>query len=158
MSFRRLHARLPSTRGYTNATLAQHQLRFHKHGHDDSAKCDAYFTGQRQDRVYGIIFDIAATEKVILDQIEGVGQGYDIKEVILQTEQHGEQLAFTYYATHISPQLHPFHWYKQHVLIGAEEAGLPQEYIKHIKQTPSMPDQNLERVAQEEALYSIKTK
>ena len=55
-----------------------HRLEFHKVGRDGSAKCDAFETGNPDDSVIGVVFDIHTAEKNYLDQAEGLGVGYDI--------------------------------------------------------------------------------
>ncbi len=61
--------------------------------------------------------------------------------------------AVTYYATRIDNSLLPFHWYKQHVLIGARETGLPQHYIARIESTTATDDPDAVRHAQQLSLY-----
>ena len=52
----RLAARTPSCHALGRAVLARHVLRFHKRGRDGSAKCDAWFTGDPTDRLYGVVY------------------------------------------------------------------------------------------------------
>ena len=39
----------------------------------------------------------------------------------------------------------PYHWYKEQVVQGAREHGLPEGYIKKIADVESIPDQDPER-------------
>lgn len=48
----------------------------------------------------------------------------------------------------------PYHWYKQHVIIGAEEFGLPGEYIESIRNTTSIADTLADRHARELSIYA----
>ena len=153
MSVSRLRARVPSARPHGVSHLERHRLSFHKIGHDGSAKCDAFFTDDADDLVMGVLYTIDSAEKDYLDQVEGLGNGYEIKEVALLHPEGHQVLAFTYYATHIDPALDPFHWYREHVLRGAQEFALPEHYIEVIRQVSCMVDDDHERMKNELAIY-----
>ncbi|WP_417565753.1 gamma-glutamylcyclotransferase family protein [Marinobacter sp.] len=153
MSQQRLQARVPSARFVAVAELPSHRLRFHKSAGDGSAKCDAEETGNPADRVTGVVYEIADAEKADLDRHEALGFGYDEKQVELRTERGGLQ-AWMYFATRINKALKPFHWYKDHVLIGARENGLPAGYIAQIEAVESIDDPKPERHERELSIYS----
>jgi len=153
MSQRRLQARVPSARFVTVAELPAHRLRFHKSAGDGSAKCDAEETGNPDDRVMGVVYEIDDTEKPDLDRHEALGFGYDEKRVELITGE-GTLQAWVYYATQINDSLKPFHWYKDHVLIGARENGLPADYIAKIEAVESIDDPKPDRHGRELSIYS----
>jgi len=152
MSHRRLQARVPSARFLAVAELPAHRLRFHKSAGDGSAKCDAEETGHPDDRVIGVVYEIDDAEKPDLDRHEALGFGYDEKQVELKTGSDRVQ-AWMYYATRINNALKPFHWYKDHVLIGARENGLPAEYIAQIEAVESIDDPKPERHGRELSIY-----
>lgn len=152
MSQRRLQARVPSARFVAVAELPAHRLRFHKSARDGSAKCDAEETGKPEDRVIGVVFEIDDDEKPDLDRHEALGRGYDEKQVELTTGE-GALGAWMYYATRINKSLKPFHWYKNHVLIGARENGLPADYIAQIEAVESIDDPKRKRHDRELAIY-----
>ncbi|PXX92397.1 hypothetical protein DIT71_04145 [Marinobacter vulgaris] len=152
MSQRRLQARVPSARFVTVAQLHAHRLRFHKAAMDGSAKCDAAETEDPQDRVIGVVYEIADNEKPDLDRHEALGRGYDEKHVELVTGE-GYLRAWMYFATRINTSLKPFHWYKDHVLIGARENGLPADYIAQIEAVESINDPRYKRHERELAIY-----
>ncbi|MDX1589368.1 MAG: gamma-glutamylcyclotransferase family protein [Oleiphilaceae bacterium] len=154
LSLRRLQARLPSARCVAVACLEEHRLVFHKCSERDrSAKCDAWYSGNPRDRVWGMVAEIADKEKPRLDAIEGLGRGYEQKQVIVTTRE-GEALeAQMYYATAIDDHLRPFDWYKQHVLVGAREHGLPEDYVAGIESVPAMEDPNPRRRKRELSIY-----
>src|SRR5436189_283231 len=62
MLTKRLRERAPSALLSTVTPLSKHVLRFHKLSEGKagsrSGKCNAYFTGNEQDVVYGVVFDI----------------------------------------------------------------------------------------------------
>ena len=153
MSSRRLRERVPSARFRFTATLEAHDLRFHKRSRDGSAKCDALETRNPAHRVIGVVFEIAQTDKTTLDRYEGLGSGYEEKQVALLTSSDASITAFTYYATHIDSALKPYSWYKHHVLSGAREHQLPVAYIERINGIESITDLNYERHECEMAIY-----
>lgn len=152
MSSARLRARVPSARFVAVATLPAHRLQFHKVSLDGSAKCDAEETGSRADQVIGVVYDIAADDKPLLDGHEGLGAGYDLKEVAVVAPQ-GALSAFLYFATRVDPDLKPYSWYKEHVLIGAREHALPSGYIAQIEAVQALMDPIKSRHERELAIY-----
>jgi len=153
MSSRRLRSRVPSARFVAVASLSGHELRCHKLSRDGSGKCDAFETGHGNHRVIGVVFDIPEDEKPELDRKEGLGCGYEEKKVGLVTTDGANLEAITYYATVIDTSVKPYHWYKEHVLIGANEHGLPGRYIEIIATIASMADPESGRHEQELSIY-----
>lgn len=154
MSTPRLAARVPSATFDTVARLEGHVLKFRKRSNmDGSAKCDIVETANRNDRVWGVVFDIDAGEKFDLDRAEGLGYGYEEKRVEL-TGTNGRKIhAFTYYATDIDENRKPYTWYTEHVLRGAKEHGLPAEYVAAIEKIESIQDPDRQRHDRELSIY-----
>jgi hypothetical protein len=153
MSSKRLLERVPSARFITTATLARHQLRFHKAGTDNSAKCDAHETGNTAHAIIGVVFEIAQSEKPELDKKEDLGNGYAEKIVTLHAPSGEFFEATTYYAIKIDATMKPYHWYKQHVVAGAEEFGLAPDYVAGIRRIESIPDPQPGRQQRELSIY-----
>lgn len=154
MSTPRIRHRVGSATVVSTAQLYEHALRFHKKSADGSAKCDIEYTNKLNDIVHGVVFEILASEKHILDRYEGLGNGYDEKCVLVILP-HGESVkASTYYATHIDASLCPYHWYREHVIRGAREHALPDEHIAAIEAIPSIPDPNRDKHIKELSIYS----
>ena len=155
MSFKRLNARISNITRLGVAMLSHHDLRFHKASEKDgSAKCDIFETSDPEHLVIGVVYEIDPLEKPILDKYEGLGCGYEIKQV--SVEMDGDLInAFAYYATHINQDLKPLHWYKEHVLRGARENELPDHYIRQIESIHSIDDHDVERHARELEIYSF---
>ena len=151
MSTRRLASRVSSAKKICNARLPGHELRLHKRGRDDSAKCDAHFTGNSNDHVKGVLFEILANEKALLDEIEG--PGYENKMVSVLTDDDNRMDAFTYVAVHIDESLKPYQWYKQHVLAGAREHRFPAGYITAIEMIETIEDKDAARIERELGIY-----
>lgn len=153
MSVNRLIDRISAATKLGVGLLREHELRFHKLSNkDNSAKCDVYATGKQDHFVYGVVYDIATSARSVLDQFEGLGNGYEVKDIMVEV---GEEWvnAFTYYATHIDVTLKPLHWYKEHVLRGAREHQLPTDYIQKIESIESIPDLDTDRHMMEMAIY-----
>ena len=153
MSVQRLDQRVPGVRRLGAASLAGHELRFHKSGSDGSGKCDAFYTGLDQHELHGVLFELDSSGKRTLDRFEGLGAGYDEKTVSLALGTGESVEAVTYVATRIDAALQPFHWYKAHVLIGARSAALPSTHIDRIVAEPALDDPDRERHQREMSLY-----
>lgn len=154
MSTRRLRARTPSARVISTARLHQHTLVFHKESIDGSAKCHIEYTQNPDDIVHGVVYQLQLAEKPCLDKVEGLGNGYDEKQVPVIVPSGDEIIACTYYATHINRSLKPYHWYKEHVLRGAREHGLPGHYIENIEAVISVADPDQENQLKELTIYA----
>lgn len=145
--------RCPSAHALGIGTLARHVLAFRKKSNDGSAKCDIP-VGKPEDVVHGVVFQIASSERQQLDHAEGIGKGYDATEVKILTSQ-GTIPCVTYVATQIEDGLRPYDWYRNLVMSGALEHGLPDAYVNQIVQTPAVPDPQPDRGTRREALRAL---
>ena len=142
----RLRERTPSAKVIAKGMLFDHKLMFHKKSHDGSGKCDAFQIDNSSDSIYGVIYEIHESDKCELDIEEGLGFGYEEKEVSIYVDSPKTLVdAFTYYATDIETNLSPYHWYKDFVLHGAIENNLPEEYIEMIRKVSSIDDADVKR-------------
>lgn len=153
MSPLRLRKRVPSAEVIGVYTLPEHCLKFHKFGRDGSAKCDAYYTGNIADTVLGVLYSFADAEKVLLDAAEGLGNGYDEKDVVLTDSNGEEKRGYLYYATSINSALSPFSWYVNHVIQGAKKFHFPASYIRLIEVINTVEDQDVKRDKLERSIY-----
>jgi gamma-glutamylcyclotransferase len=153
MSPERLQKRVPSARIIGVYSLIRHELKFHKIGKDGSAKADAFFTGQDADVVLGVLYSIEGSEKKWLDEAEGLGSGYEEKEVSLINENGQTIVGFLYYATDINSALRPFSWYVHHILNGARTVKLPERYVQQIDSVQTIEDDDRQRDTLERSLY-----
>jgi gamma-glutamylcyclotransferase len=155
MSIARLRERVPSASLIGCHTLGAHDLRFHKASKDGSGKCDACFTDNSDDIVYGALFEMDPAQKSDLDRAEGLGSGYELKEVNVIAADGSFINATTYVATKINKNLKPYSWYVNHVLVGAKETSLPVDYIqKKIEAVEAIEDDDKERYAKEHAVHT----
>ena len=154
MSIKRLLDRVPSAEKIGVGILEKHKLIFHKVSNEDgSAKCDARETRNPVHIVYGVVYIISKHEKPDLDRIEGLGRGYEEKDVLIKLNDGSEIEAYTYYATNIDPTRKPLDWYKEHVTRGARENDLPQDYIRAIEAIEFDEDTDAERREKELSIY-----
>jgi len=155
MSLSRLRERVPSAEPVGCFTLNEHDLRFHKSSKDGSGKCDAYFTSETGNAIYGVLFEIDPSDKPALDKAEGLGYGYDEKEVTVSANDGYSIKATTYVATNIDVSLKPYSWYVNHVLVGAREGSLPSDYIAaKIVSVETVEDSDKERDAKQRAIHN----
>ena len=154
MSLKRLKYRVKSAKPIARAILRCHRLEFHKIGRDESGKCDIVHSSA-SDVVWGRVFHINCEHKKDLDCYEGLGCEYFGKDVTVELDCGSTVCAVTYYAnpTKTNPRLKPFTWYKKHVLTGAVEARLPEDYIKRIKRIEAKEDCCKKRETDELAIY-----
>jgi gamma-glutamylcyclotransferase len=154
MSIRRLRLRVPSVACIGSGILKGHELRFQKvSSRDGSAKCDAVVTANPNLVVYGVVYRIDEAEKPGLDRAEGLGFGYEQKNVLIEMENGADVQAFCYFATEIDPQLKPLDWYREHVLKGARENNLPGAYIRSIEAIEAVKDDDAIRREKELSVY-----
>ena len=153
MSSLHFRQRVPSGEHYTVAVLHRHALAFHKRGVDGSAKCDVVDTGNPGNRVYGVVYAIDEEHLPQLDLAEGNGYGYSRKTIEVDVGSGALIQAECYFATDTSPGLMPYGWYREHVLTGARQAGLPARYVADIAAILCQQDPDQHRHARELSLY-----
>jgi hypothetical protein len=149
----RLAQRVPSANPIGVVPMPGKRLAFHKGSQDGSGKCLFYDPGNADDIMYGVIYEFHAAEKFKLDELEGLGQGYN--ERLVACSINGKTYhAYVYVAasTHIDASLTPYDWYKEMVLLGARYHGLPTEYIAKVAAVASVPDPDPKRAAKNEAI------
>ena len=153
MLTKRLHAanRAPSAVAVGIGFVNGRRLTFDKVSSDGAGKCDIEASGNSACRVYGVLFELAESDKPQLDRAEGLGKGYREENVEVVTSS-GLRNAFTYVATAKNPTLVPYHWYKDLVLAGATEHDLPEAYIERLRTFDSKFDPDNKRRAENELL------
>ena len=154
--------RCPSAVKIDVARTNEYTLKFHKVStavsdqgiRDESGKGDMAPKESETDELYGVVFSIDETQADNLDSAEGLGDGYEKKDIVVEGINKGPLRVVAYYATDINEDLKPYHWYKGQTVDGAKEHGLPAEYIKKIEAFESIPDLDKERVDKETAYKS----
>lgn len=143
----RLTLRIPSARHIGNVALPGFRLSFDKRSRDASAKCMFTETGSLDDVLHGAVYRLAPDEKPVLDEIEGLGSGYDEKRISVSVDGAlYETFLYTAAKTHVDKSLLPYDWYKELVILGAAFHRFPDAYIGRIAAVPTMPDPDVDRV------------
>lgn len=155
MSSTRLRARVPSARVIGRGELHGHLLVWHKVSIDGSGKCDVVSSDAPNAAVHGVVYAIDRSEKTALDRAEGLGKGYDERQVTVDV--NGTPFFATmYYATRKDPSLKPYSWYKAHVLFGAAEHELPAAYVAALAAIETLQDPDAKRHEMQMALVPVR--
>jgi gamma-glutamylcyclotransferase (GGCT)/AIG2-like uncharacterized protein YtfP len=143
-------SRVPSAICIGVGVLLGFKIHFHKIGMDGSAKCNAFATGNKNDSVYGVVFDIAEKDVAVLDEKEDIERGgYSRRKVnVIMQKDSNQYVVNCYFANSefIDNTLHPFDWYKALVIAGARDHDLPDDYISLLEAYPSIKDRDHFRV------------
>ena len=126
-------------------------VRFHKVGKDGSGKCTLVAAGEAPAVAYGVLYELADSDGARLDRVEGVHTGGYVRcPIQLRYLDGGATRAVTYIAgeRHVNPACVPFDWYRDLVVAGAAEHGLPAPYIDELARIPAIPDPDRARSAQ----------
>ncbi len=137
----RLTERVESASLITATRVFGYQLKFHKLGQDDSAKCNLWHTGHPSDSVHGAIYTLASRHKYLLDEFEGKDSGYIDSEIEVPLGD-GTLRCFTYLAqkAYLRDSIKPYDWYKQLVIQGAYYLDFPDYYLQNLKAVDSQVD------------------
>lgn len=149
MLLNRIRKRVKSAEIYQVGYINGYSLKFHKLSKKDgSGKANIYQTNNQSDIVWGVIISIDKSDKKILDRYEGLGYGYDEKNISVKLKNGSEILAIAYVANNgsIDNTLKPFDWYYYYVLAGAKENNLPAEYIEMIMNLDYSIDKDASRI------------
>lgn len=85
-----------------------------------------------------------------LDRAEGLQTGGYVRHSVpvrLFDDRTEEAMTYIAGAQHVEATCVPFDWYRDLVVTGAIEHGLPAPYIEELSQVPVMSDQNVRRAA-----------
>lgn len=89
--------------------------------------------------VWGVIYSMPDDQFETINVLE---KGYSPMDVLIQSEANGKIHCKTFVAEDVNTDesLRPYHWYKDLVLAGAAQNGLPVDYIHQIVEITSDPD------------------
>ena len=107
--------------------------------------------------VHGVLFEINPHEKPVLDKCESLGIGYEECIVEVASSRGTKFEALTYISIRVEREIQPFSWYKEHVLRGAIEHALPNDYLATIDAVECIDDHNLHRHETELSIYYSST-
>lgn len=127
----RLRERIGSAQVVCSARIDGRRLSLAKHGRDGSGK--ATLVRAAGAIVWGVVYEIDAGDWPRLDAFE---RGYTRMRVRVASERERILAATTYVAPETAPDPTPFGWYKQLMVDGAREHGLPAAYVTELEQLP----------------------
>ena len=142
----RMKERAPSSKAVSVGQLVGFELCWNKRSRDGSGKCSVTETGHPTHVVWGVAYEMGASDKASLDRAEGLGQGYGERAVKIHT-QAGRLSASIYYATSIDPGIRPYDWYRDLVVAGAREHELPEDYVRVLEKVATVMDRDVDRAA-----------
>ena len=135
MSSARLRERIAEAQSLGRAQLEGWRLRCNKSGMDGTAK--ANIEAEQGAVVWGVVYRIPAAALPELDVIEG---GYERITVEVLDDAGDKHSCHTYTSRRLTDEpLLPNAWYKQHILQGAAEHGLPSSYRAQLVAWPTLP-------------------
>lgn len=138
----RLGGRVGMARLLGTGAIDDFALRFHKRGNlDGSGKCN--IVEQRGSQVYVAIYEIEPDAVAVLDEAEGLGNGYEKMEI--RSEDFGRCTLYRAQDSHVDDALLPFTWYKALVLAGCEYHDFPEEYVASVMSVGDVVDSDTER-------------
>jgi hypothetical protein len=140
MLSRRLRQRAPSAAVLGAAELRGYALRFRKLGRDGSAKADVVPADGASSIVHGVAFAVDAADLLRLDGFES---GY--RRALHPVRCGGRSVeAQVYFALpeRIDERRLPHLWYRDLVVAGAREHGLPEEYVARIARHPVLESEH----------------
>ena len=131
----RMASRLLAPRLLGRADLRGYALRFDKRGRDGSGKCTIE---PADDCVTGAVYVLSAADRHRLDEIEGVGSGYDCR--VLHLPAHGEVYTYVARPDARAPDLPVFDWYLGLVTAGARYLDFPAPCLARLHAIATCPD------------------
>lgn len=127
------------------------KIEFSKRSKDKSGKATLIRTTNKSDIIWGTISTILKKEKHLLDEAEGLREGYNEEHIPIKTKTGKDICPITYIAedSYIDKKLIPYSWYKTLVIEGAKENRLPKKYIEKLELQEAKEDKNTERAKRE---------
>ena len=96
--------------------------------------------------VHVAVYELSASDKQLLDRIEGVGKGYT--DVTIDVPGFGRCATYIAAESYVDETLVPYDWYREMVLLGCRELALPQDYVARIERVAARPDPEPQRQAE----------
>lgn len=106
------------------------RLECNKHGRDGSGK--ANLMEAAGETVWGVLYRLSRHQLDTLDRFEG---GYTRAELEVHAADATHR-AWTYVSLRLTEDPRPFDWYKELMLAGAREHGLPDEWLARLQTLP----------------------
>ncbi len=117
------------------ARLENYELNFDKVARGGSGT--ANLVAAEGQVVYGVLYRLSEQQLKALDRFEGVPEHYRRSEMNVVDEQGNKIAAQVYLARKLRKGLKPDRSYLQRIIEGAEEHGLPADYVEKLKKVTS---------------------
>jgi len=131
MSRARLAARVPGARPLGRARLPGGRVLFNKRGRDGSGK--ANLVEHPGAEAWGVAWRVATRHLPLLDRYE---PGYLRLSRPVELDDGLVHTAHVYVWHGHGPELSPFDWYLEHLLVGAREHALPRVVLEALAAVP----------------------
>ena len=118
--------RVPGARAQGRARLPGYRLRCDKLGRDGSAKANVRV--EQSQSVWGVIYEISPEDLLNLDRFEG-GYRRAVAQVTLPSGSSVDCQIYIYIGAKTDPALRPNRRYRDTMVRGARQHGLPRECI-----------------------------
>ena len=143
-------SRAPSAVACGMAEAPGFVVRFHKVGADGSGKCTLVATSHDAVAAFGVLYEVADADAESLDRAEGVHVGGYVRRALrlrLSAERMVDAMTYVAGERHLDASCVPFDWYRDLVVAGAIEHGLPPRYVEQLARVPAVPDPDAARAA-----------
>ena len=117
------------------ARMSDHALSFAKRGADGSGK--ACYEPSPGRTLWGVLYELLPDQFDRLDRFEG---GYRRVGVTLLGSDGAPMSALSYQAERFTDDATPFDWYKELILDGCREHGLPADWLALLEAVTCRPD------------------
>lgn len=128
MSSERLNERIPAAEPIATGRLNNYSFICNKIG--GNRICYANIEYDVNSHLYGVIYKLEPEDLNTLDRYEG---NYQREEVTIDLTSKTVK-AITYISDYTSEDLQVEEWYKDHIINGAREHQIPEEYVQSIKE------------------------
>ncbi len=132
MDKKRLYDRIGSAFKWDVGMVSGRRLSFNKLGLDGTGK--ANLVDHEGETAYGVIYQVSESDLIKLDRFE---VGYVRKTLEIQSYNNGYVQAISYLANILPDFISPNKDYMNHIIQGAEEHGLKQNYIDSLRTIPT---------------------
>jgi len=137
----RIKVRAKDAKPLGMAHVAGRRLTFHKIGTrkdgSKNGKCDICIDPAPKAIVYGVLFEIPEPQ---FDDLNTYEKGYSSIELVVHSPHLGAVTAVVHLADTTEATLIPYDWYRDLVLEGALQHGIPEPYIREYIQSVRVED------------------
>ena len=132
LSRKQFHARAGNVLEEIPGELKNYELTFNKKVRGGTASANIRPAPGKS--VRGVLYKISEHAYRVLDRFEGAPEHYRRIEVRVTTMDAREISAQVYIASKVEKGLRPAAHYLQTILVGATEHGLPEDYVRSIRE------------------------